>query len=187
VVVKNCQKDDPKYRQLKLDNEKVRSKIARFPSAIFYLKAIGFEQEEMTLSIASVDTATMQAHYELVCKIMDQPNKKAKLEPRLTEKQKARLLIEEKERKEKEATRKLRRKPSDLSTKSEKQKARELMAEKERKDKDEAKRHREKNVALIKQDKYVRENDENWTSGVSAACDKSGTSIETFRDRHGEQ
>jgi len=39
---------------------------------------------------------------------------------------------------------------------------------------------------MIKQDKYVRENDPNWKSGVSAACAKSGTGISTFRDKYGE-
>jgi len=35
-------------------------------------------------------------------------------------------------------------------------------------------------------DKYVRENDENWTSKQSAACVKSGDGISTFRDKYGE-
>ena len=35
-------------------------------------------------------------------------------------------------------------------------------------------------------DKYVTENDENWTSKQSAACVKSGKSINTFRDIYGE-
>lgn len=69
---------------------------------------------------------------------------------------------------------------------SEKQKARILMEEKERKAREEAKTARKKTSALIKQDKYVRENDENWESKQSAACVKSGTSISTFRDKYGE-
>ena len=35
-------------------------------------------------------------------------------------------------------------------------------------------------------DRYVRENDENWTSKQSAACVKSGKSINTFSDKYGE-
>ena len=69
---------------------------------------------------------------------------------------------------------------------SEKQKARLLMEEKERKERAEAKAARKKTSALIKQDKYVRENDENWESKQSAACVKSGTGISTFRDKYGE-
>ena len=69
---------------------------------------------------------------------------------------------------------------------SEKQKARILMEEKKRKEREEAKAARKKTSALIKQDKYVRENDENWESKQSAACVKSGTGISTFRDKYGE-
>ena len=35
-------------------------------------------------------------------------------------------------------------------------------------------------------DKDVRENGGNWTSKQSAACVKSGTGINTFRDKFGE-
>ena len=41
-------------------------------------------------------------------------------------------------------------------------------------------------LSLFMIDKYVRENDENWTSKQSAACVKSGTGINTFRDKFGE-
>lgn len=47
IVVKNLadpQKNaDPKYRQLKLSNERVRAKIAPCPSGIDYMKALGFD------------------------------------------------------------------------------------------------------------------------------------------------
>ena len=69
---------------------------------------------------------------------------------------------------------------------SEKQKARMLKEKKEREEKEEAKRARKKTREQIKQDKYVRENDENWTSKQSAACVKSGAGISTFRDKYGE-
>ena len=46
IVVKNLadpsKNSDPKYRQLKLSNEKVKAKISPCPSAIDYMKAIGF-------------------------------------------------------------------------------------------------------------------------------------------------
>ena len=46
IVVKNLadplKSTDPKYRQLKLSNEKVQAKISPCPSAIDYMKAIGF-------------------------------------------------------------------------------------------------------------------------------------------------
>ena len=69
---------------------------------------------------------------------------------------------------------------------SEKQKARRLLEEKERAEKEEARRRRKATAQLIKQDKYVRKHDENWTSGPSAAVHKAGSAIATFRDRHGE-
>jgi molybdenum-dependent DNA-binding transcriptional regulator ModE len=70
---------------------------------------------------------------------------------------------------------------------SEKQKARRLLEEKQQAEKVRAKEERKRNVAMLKQDKLVRETDPNWKPGVSAACAKSGTGISTFRDRHGEQ
>ena len=45
---------------------------------------------------------------------------------------------------------------------------------------------RAEELAKIKQDAYVRQHDENWTSGVSAAAGKGGTSIGTFREKFGE-
>ena len=69
---------------------------------------------------------------------------------------------------------------------SEKQKARQLMEKKRQKEAEEAKEARKKTSKLIKQDKYVRENDENWTSKQSAACVKEGSAISTFRDKFGE-
>lgn len=70
---------------------------------------------------------------------------------------------------------------------SEKQKARIMMEAKEKRERDEAKMHRKKTAALIKADKFVRENDANWTSQPSAACSKAGKGISTFRDRNGEE
>ena len=69
---------------------------------------------------------------------------------------------------------------------SEKQKARLLMEKKRKKEEEDAKAQRAKTAAMIKQDKFVRKHDENWKSGVSAACVKSGEGISTFRDKYGE-
>eukprot|EP00977_Amphora_coffeiformis_P030109 scaffold44758_cov160-Amphora_coffeaeformis.AAC.2 len=52
---------------------------------------------------------------------------------------------------------------------SEKQKARRLLEEKQKAEQAEARRLRKATSDLIKQDKYVRQHDENWTSGPSAA------------------
>jgi hypothetical protein len=48
------------------------------------------------------------------------------------------------------------------------------MEKKKNAEAEEAKRVRALNVAKLKQNKFVRENDENWKSDVSAACSKSG-------------
>jgi hypothetical protein len=69
---------------------------------------------------------------------------------------------------------------------SEKEKARQLLEKKREREVQEAKKARRKTSNLIKQDKYVRENDDNWTSQQSAACVKSGSGINTFRDKFGE-
>ncbi len=69
---------------------------------------------------------------------------------------------------------------------SEKQKARILAEKAKALERSQAKAQRQKLTQLILQDKYVRENDENWTSAPSAAGAKTGNSISTFRDRFGE-
>ena len=69
---------------------------------------------------------------------------------------------------------------------SEKQKARRLLEEKEKVDKIKAKEERKRNLTMLKEDKHRRENDPTWKPGVSAACAKSGTGLQSFRDRHGE-
>lgn len=69
---------------------------------------------------------------------------------------------------------------------SEKEKARQLLEKKREREVQEAREARRKTSNLIKQDKYVRENDDNWESKQSAACVKSGSGINTFRDKYGE-
>jgi PUB domain len=180
VVTKNlsdpAKSSDPKYRQLKLDNATVRTKILACPSAVPLLQSLSFvETLESDIQVLRVEehlvnhaamTAMMNDITSTLSMLDGQANlqnKKPKHDPgntvatsattdKLSEKQKARMLLEEKQEKEREL----------------------------------AREHRKKNVALLKQDKYVRQNDENWTSGVSAACAKSGDSISTFRDKYGE-
>merc|ERR1712238_226033 len=69
---------------------------------------------------------------------------------------------------------------------SEKQIARRELEQKKQLEKEMDKQHRLNTKAQIKADKLVRETDENWRPAVSAAADKTGTGIQTFRDRHGE-
>merc|ERR1712238_69383 len=69
---------------------------------------------------------------------------------------------------------------------SEKQIARRELEQKKQLEKEQDKQHRLNTKAQIAADKLVRETDENWKPAVSAAADKTGTGIQTFRDRHGE-
>ncbi len=69
---------------------------------------------------------------------------------------------------------------------SEKQKARILMEEKHRLEKERERQFRKETRAKIAADKLVRQTDENWKPTVSAAADKTGTGLLSFRDRHGE-
>merc|ERR1719491_1243086 len=69
---------------------------------------------------------------------------------------------------------------------SEKQLARRELEKKKQLEKEMDKQHRLNTKAQLAADKLVRETDENWKPAVSAAADKTGTGIQTFRDRHGE-
>jgi len=76
--------------------------------------------------------------------------------------------------------------PPSMEKFSEKQKARRMMEEKLRIEKEKEKLYRKQTRAKIAADKLVRETDENWKPSVSAAADKTGTGLQSFRDRHGE-
>jgi hypothetical protein len=150
---------DEKYRQLKLDNEKLLVKLAPCRAdALGYLKCLGFveEQQHVLRVMGAVNLIALQGALAEVSGVLDRLAAPASLTApaveKLSEKQKARMLLEEKERLEKEETR----------------------------------RRRKATAKLIQQDKYVRKHDDNWTSQPSAAVNKTGNAISTFRDRHGE-
>lgn len=177
VVIKNLcdpvKSQEAKYRQLKLENEKVQAKILPFPSAVEFLKSVGFseatdESSARILRIDSVNASTMQASMQEVIQAME-------------------LVTRQKSAQVHPNTLSLAQRMSAPAAKlSEKQKARVLLEEKAKRERQESRRQRAKNLALLKQDKHVRKHDENWKSGVSAAMAKTGNSISTFRDRHGE-
>ena len=175
IVTKNLadpiKSKDDKYRQLKLDNEKIQQKLVPCnPHALGFLHSLGFVQEQQVLVVKNVpNLVAMQGALEQVTQALEGLEAKKP---------------------------KLHHASSSVSTASsssagseklsEKQKARRLLEEKEKAEREEARRRRKATSALIQQDKYVRKHDENWTSGPSAAVHKSGTAISTFRDRHGE-
>jgi hypothetical protein len=163
----------------------VREKLFACPSAKDYLKAIGFvEAEEDGVSVlrvdGDIDIVVMQASLQEVSNGLDIV---APTDGRAPAFKKHRSTSFEEEKKDEDVLSMSR--PA-VSKMSEKQKARLLMEEKEKREREEAKSYRKRTSALIKTDKYVRQKDENWTSQPSAACVKTGDSISTFRDRHGE-
>ena len=177
MIVKNLldpqKSQDAKYRTLKLDNPKLQSKLFSIAFVRDWLvDGIGFVEEEtqcltitveqcsnlsptilqvLQQSLSSLGSSGSSVNNNIV-NHNNNNNKKKAVEEKLSEKQKARRLWEERQKLEK-------------------------LREKE---------ERKKNLAMLRQDKFVRENDANWKSGVSAACAKSGTGLQTFRDRHGE-
>lgn len=194
IVVKNLadpQKcDNPKYRQLRLDNEKVKQKLLPCPSAIEYLKAIGFVQ------------ATDDDDDDDTCQFLRIPNTTkvdtTQMDRSLLELTNALKMVGDTNSagsKKPSSSFADENKTDDISTTtttttttklSEKQKARILLEKKRKVEAQEAKVARAKNVAMLKADKHTRMHDPNWKSGVSAACVKSGTGISTFRDKFGE-
>eukprot|EP00561_Arcocellulus_cornucervis_P012026 CAMPEP_0185803306 /NCGR_PEP_ID=MMETSP1322-20130828/2548_1 /TAXON_ID=265543 /ORGANISM="Minutocellus polymorphus, Strain RCC2270" /LENGTH=251 /DNA_ID=CAMNT_0028499171 /DNA_START=34 /DNA_END=789 /DNA_ORIENTATION=+ len=217
VVVKNLgdptKSQDPKYRSLRLSNKKVEEKLLPCPSAIAYMKAIGFD--EVTdddgaryLRIGmdkEVNVPHMQASLVELTNAIKMVDPEAKLPASGPPSRKSSFgeasSGEEKKTPEGIVIR-IRRSDSAVSTASsvasssstggatgkmsEKQKARLLMEKKRQKEREDAKEARKKTAKLIKQDKFVRENDPNWTSKQSAACVKEGSAISTFRDKFGE-
>lgn len=197
VVVKNlsdpAKSADPKYRQLKMDNEKVRTKLTACPAAVPLLLALGFAEEVVTGAVPSpvlrytspvVDHAAMSHMFQEISTTLSQldgPENAQNKKPKLDAANVVRTTSTAAPTTQKKVVHAV-----DHTKMSEKQKARLLREDKERKEREKAKAVRKANVALLKQDKYVRENDDNWTSGVSAACAKSGQSISTFRDKYGE-
>lgn len=193
IVVKNLadplKSSDPKYRQLKLSNEKVRAKITPCPSAVDYMKALGFVLviEEGGQEYLRISPSVTIASKDMEAALAELNNAIEMLVPGEAS------FSEEKKTPEGIIVRPLGGDISSASSSlsatgrmSEKQKARLLMEKKRQIEAREAKEARQKTSNLIKQDKYVRENDENWTSKQSAACVKSGSGISTFRDKYGE-
>ena len=218
MVVKNLgdptKSQDPKYRQLRLSNKKVEEKLLPCPSAVAYMKAIGFDEvtdetdggaRYLRIGMEKeINVAHMQASLVELTNAIKMVDPDAKLPASGPPSRKSSFGDESGEEKKTPEGIVIRRSDSAVSTASsvasssasgstgvtgkmsEKQKARLLMEKKRQKEKEDAKEARKKTAKLIKQDKYVRENDANWTSKQSAACVKEGSAISTFRDKFGE-
>jgi hypothetical protein len=173
VILKNLLKsgEDPKYRQLRLSNAKVQRITAHAAVMAFLKQTIGFE--------------TVQEDGESLLKIVSNMQGTTVLEAALsqvtTSQERVSLLL-----------------PRTVSNSSsaaslpdvqltEKQKYRKVQEEKDVLEKEEARAARKRTVAQIKADKHTRENDPNWKPSVNAAAAKAGDSINTFRDKFGEE
>ena len=156
IVVKNLadplKNANPKYRQLKLSNEKVKAKIAPCPSALDYMKALGFavlkEDGEEYLRIESSKAISIS---DMEASVAELNNAIDMLVPKETS------ISEEKKTPEGII---VRQQSSNLSAASssgttgpmsEKQKARLLMEKKRQREAQEAKEARQKTSNLIKQ------------------------------------
>ena len=184
VILKNLvdpsKSGDIKYRTLKLDNPKLQEKLF----SISYIKemleqALGFQESTTPENDPCMILTTLPSDITVLRNCLDEVSSSlaaingnsggdisGNIEPLHPCNKKPRLP------------------PTEQL--SEKQKARRLMEEKEQLEREKAREERKRQVALLKQDKLVRETDPNWKPGVSAACAKSGTGISTFRDKYGE-
>jgi len=179
VVLKNAIADpvksqDPKYRQLKLENPKLQQRLFSIPVVMEILQAVGFREQMVDgnrclfLPVPDTTTVSSSSGQECLAELHVTQQRLASI---------AGTTSSSSNNNVKAAV------PEKLS---EKQKARKLMEEKEQQEKLKAKENRKRNLALLKEDKHARENDPNWKPKVSAACAKTGTGISTFRDKYGE-
>lgn len=173
---------DPKYRKLKTCNEKIATKLLPFPAAVDFLSSVGFSRKDADFQIPPEHTVNPDAMQTALLQVTTALAKVAAPSSSSSSSTTAAAAA---------ATNShshigMDQKPLVKERLSEKQKARLLLAKKEAEEKKLERLYREKNLKALKQDEHVRRNDANWKSGVSNACDKTGSSISTFRDKYGE-
>jgi hypothetical protein len=185
---------DPKYRQLKLSNAKVKATLSPCPSALEYMKAIGYSGSStgrcriisggiiLDLTNKKWQLQTLrQLDHAITMLVPDGGIKNNRPEIMVSRAISAPVIISSSS-----SVSNVNSSSTIPGHVSEKEKARHLLEKKREREVQEAKEARRKTSDQIKQDKYVRENDDNWTSQQSAACVKSGSGINTFRDKFGE-
>ena len=162
IVVKNLadplKSADPKYRQLKLSNEKVKEKIKPCPSALDYMKAIGFvvhteieeggaEVQYLRIDSAIISIPQMKASLAELNNAIDLLVPKAKELASFSEEKKTPEGISRSSSSSSSST------ATGSTRMLEKQKARLLMEAKRKRELQEAKIARKKTADLIKQGK----------------------------------
>lgn len=171
IVVKNLadplKSTDPKYRQLKLSNEKVQAKISPCPSAIDYMKAIGFVivNDDDGEEYLRIESSTTISTSNMVASLAELNNAIEMLQPSKDQS----TFAEEKKTPEgiiirqqssmagtsSSSSNGAATSSSSTGHMSEKQKARLLMEKKREREAQEAKDARKKTSNLIKQGEYV--------------------------------
>ena len=169
IVVKNLadplKSTDPKYRQLKLSNEKVQAKISPCSSAIDYMKAIGFVivNDEDGEEYLRIESSTTISTPNMVASLAELNNAIEMLQPKdrstFAEEKKTPEGIIVRQQSSMASTNSSSAAASSSSSSttgrmSEKQKARLLMEKKREREAQEAKDARKKTSNLIKQGKY---------------------------------
>ncbi|KAG7351561.1 PUB domain containing protein [Nitzschia inconspicua] len=163
-----------KYRTLKRDNPKLATRLFCVSHTYDLFLQLGFVSTSngTVLIMEQPPSSTIQGIVQTI--LLPVITDKQTLLSTSVSNKKPKLLYGEEHEKE------------DFSKLSEKQKARRLLAQKQQEEKELAKQARAVTKAQIAADKRVRQDDENWKPSVSAAADKTGTGLLTFRDRHGE-
>eukprot|EP00617_Octactis_speculum_P013572 CAMPEP_0185766756 /NCGR_PEP_ID=MMETSP1174-20130828/38635_1 /TAXON_ID=35687 /ORGANISM="Dictyocha speculum, Strain CCMP1381" /LENGTH=213 /DNA_ID=CAMNT_0028450573 /DNA_START=58 /DNA_END=699 /DNA_ORIENTATION=- len=170
-IVKNlvAHPGEEKYLKLRL-NGKAGQKITASPAAVSYLQTLGFTRSadneffqispDHVVSLVNPQVASQiitTAHQIL---IEPSPSSIPHAQPVSADENFEGMSLKQKARRQKEIADKKAREKAILQRKAE--------------------------LAKIKQDAFVRQNDENWSSGVSSAAGKGGKSIGTFREKFGE-
>ena len=183
--------DGLKYRTLKLDNPKLKSRL--FSSNDSYVmdllassKLVGMTQQENVLTMDESPTQSIQDIIGLrILPALNTTQMKIALNIST-----ASEISNKKTKFASDHTSLNNTCPSGMipgEKLSLKQIARREAEIKKLKEKQQEKIHRKNTKAQIAEDKKTRETDENWKPRVSAAADKSGAGIQTFRDRQGEE
>lgn len=174
VLVKNVAKEptNEKYLSVRLSNPKIAERLALanpdIPAAAF-LEALGFVRSEdcLALTAGAFDVALFASMASTLAEIVAARSGRPLENKCLNVKT--------------DKVRKLSKGGMSLKEQGRMQKE-----EQERRERESRKSSKAEILKTINTDAHARKNDPNWTSGVSAAAGKAGSSISTFRDKFGE-
>jgi PUB domain len=190
IVVGNLfeKPEEPKYRQLRLQNAKIQRYTSHAPIMAYLQQVLGFEQLRETNSEGTLESmlrivdlsrapssSTLRDELQMVTTVLNRIDSLI-IAP----------LNHPKVISNSSSTSSLQSDESSNTKLTEKQKARKLTEEREALQKVKDEQARKRTIQQLQNDKHVRANDPNWKPSVSAAAAKSGDSMSTFRDKFGE-